>query len=91
MEMLEILKGRLPEGLEIKKVKIRSGRAEITFLYDGTETLGWLRDTCAPGHAENICDFTIAAAMMGIALTRGDFEMAKFWRDKQNDLSAPLV
>lgn len=37
MEMVEILKGRLPDGLEIIKVKDRSNRsqAEIIFRYQG--------------------------------------------------------
>ena len=85
MEMLEILKGRLPEGLEIVKVKNRSGSSqmEIRFSYEGTEAVGWLWKTCTPGKAEHLCDFTLYGVMCNVGITRNDFEMAKFWSDKQ--------
>lgn len=88
MEMLEILKGRLPEGLEIVKVKNRSGSSqiEIKFSYKGTEAIGWLWKTCAPGKAEDICDFTVCAVMMNVGLMLNDLEMVKFWKDKQETL-----
>lgn len=90
MEMLEILKARLPEGLKIIKVKERPGysQAEIRFEYDGTESIGWLYKTCAPGKENHICDFSICAVMANIALSRNDVEMAKFWLDKQLNLGA---
>lgn len=82
MEMLEILKGRLPEGLEIVKVKNKGSQTEIKFSYDGLEVTSWLLKTCAPGRAENVCDSTVCGAMMNAALKRNDLEMAKFWGDK---------
>lgn len=83
-EMLEIMKKRLPEGLEIVKVKNQSNRnqAEITFSYKGYEVKEWLTKTCTPGHEEKNCDQTIFNAMAMLAIKRNDFETAKYWSDK---------
>lgn len=86
MEMLEILKGRLPEGLEIVKTKNKGSQTEIKFSYDGVEVVGWLPKTCIPGAAESTCDFTVCAAMISVALDYNNTEMAKFWMDKQMGL-----
>lgn len=90
MEMLEILKARLPEGLKILKVKDRPGcsQMEIQFEYDGTKANGWLFKACAPGKAEAICDFSICAVMMNICIQRNDLEATKFWMEKQSNLGA---
>lgn len=84
--MFEILKERLPEGLEIIKTKHRTGASqmEILFKYDGTEQKGWLQTTCAPGYAERNCDFTIAAVMIGIGFDRNDREMIIRWKAIQD-------
>ena len=72
MSMLDILKERLPEGLQIKSFKDRAHRSqvEIVFVCEGVETTGWLHKTCAPGHEHNICDSVINNAMMAIALEK---------------------
>ena len=88
MEMFEIMKGRLPEGLEVVKVYQRTGsdQMKIVFSYKGHEAIGWLRKTCVPGGAERNCDFTICVVMTGIALEQGDMEACKFWVAKQQAL-----
>ena len=90
MTMLDILKDRLPDGLEIVKIKDRAGRSqiEIVFSYARTETIGWLYKTCVPGKESNVCDFTIYAAMTAIALKKGDMEMAKHWAQKEHERAA---
>jgi hypothetical protein len=89
MEMLEILKERLPDGLTIVKVYNRTGNSqlEILFSYGDQELLGYLNKTCAPGHAEKNCDFTICAVMLGIALETHDIVSAKYWAEKQMTLN----
>ena len=84
--MLDILRERLPEGLEIVKVKHRTGASQMTilFTYDGAERTGYLQTTCAPGWAERNCDFTIASVMIGIGLDREDREMIIRWKDIQD-------
>lgn len=88
MEMLEILKNRLPEGLEIVKVYNRTGRSQIKILfsYGGHEIFGYLNKTCAPGHAERDCDFSICTVMLGIALETNDLVSAKHWMEKQQKI-----
>lgn len=82
--MLDILKMRLPDGLEITQTKDRgnSSHVQVWFRYQGYETRGELQKTCAPGYAEQNCDYTISNAMMSIALKKGDAQMAEFWRDR---------
>ncbi len=82
--MLDILKERLPEGLEIVKVKDKASASQIKiwFSYKGMESVSWIYKTCAPGCEIKICDQTIASAMLGIALNLKDIEMADYWKDK---------
>ena len=89
MTMLDVLKERLPEGLEIVKVRDRASasQAHILFSYDGTEAEMGLQKTCAPGMAEYNCDFTICAVMQHIFVTREDWTRAKEWMDKQSALN----
>lgn len=84
MTMLEILKERLPEGLEIVKVQDRANASQIKlqFSYEGETTFGYLPKACAPGYAERICDQTVCSTMMGIALDRKDLEMVELWHTK---------
>ena len=88
MTMLEIMKERLPEGLEIKKVQNRSNanQIKIWFTYEGLEVIGYLPTTCIPGAAEKVADFTISAAMMEAHMRKGDIEGARAWMVKQNTL-----
>lgn len=90
MEMLEILKTRLPEGLEIVKVKNRSGRSqiEILFRYDGIESTSWLYKTCTPGRENYVCDSVIFGVLAAVALKQNDLEKARHWMDKQLNLGA---
>lgn len=83
--MLEILKTRLPEGLEIVKVYDRTGASQlkIRFAYKGLERMGYLYKTCPPGEAENNCDFVIQTMMMTFAMDMGDLAAAKYWANKQ--------
>lgn len=85
MEMLEILKGRLPEGLEIVKVKNRSGRSqsEILFRYDGVEFTSYLHKTCTPGCENAVCDNVIYSVLTAVAMKQGDMEKARYWMEKQ--------
>lgn len=87
--MLDILKERLPEGLEITKVQDRSNSRQVLvrFSYQGIETVGYLNKTCAPGHAERTCDLVICSTMLSIGLKKRDLNMVQEWADKQNTLT----
>lgn len=82
--MLDILKERLPEGLEVVKVKDKASASQIqiTFRYEGMENVSWLYKTCTPGCENKLCDQTIASTMLGFALKRKDLRMADYWNDK---------
>lgn len=87
MEMVEILKGRLPEGLEIVKVKDRRNRsqAEIVFRYQGVEVTGWLTKMCTPGNEERICDLAAYNAILQVAIRNNDVSLAQDMFDKIRD------
>lgn len=93
MQMLDILKERLPEGLEVVKTQDRSGswQMKVWFSYNGTEVLGYLPKTCTPGCAEHVCDMTICAAMIKVGLECNDLALVKLWADKQDALTAGLI
>lgn len=82
--MLDILNERLPDGVEVIKVKSRANASqiEVWFAYRGMEGKTWLPKTCAPGCENKICDQNIATAMLGFALKLENIEMAEYWRDK---------
>ena len=86
--MLELLKSRLPDGLEVSRVGsgARAWQLKVWFVYDGTEVLGYLPKSCAPGCEEHVCDMTICSAMMKIGLERNDKEMVRVWNDRINNL-----
>lgn len=81
--MLEILKKRLPEGLEILAVKERSSKYDLVFGFEGEQAKAQLQKACAPGYAEANVDFTICLVMAGIYIQRGDYKNAKLWSDRQ--------
>lgn len=89
MEMIEILKTRLPEGVSVVKVQDRSGYSQIKILlsYEGREQWTSVYKTCTPGKENHICDMTITTAMIGFALERNDLDAAKVWLDRQRALA----
>lgn len=86
MTMLEIMKERLPEGLEIVRVRELAGRSKILFSYDGVEVTGYLPKTCAPGKETNVADFNIHTVMMEARMRKGDIDGAREWMAKQSAL-----
>lgn len=89
MEMLEILKTRLPDGLEIVSAKQRGATIHLVFAYKGEEVKSTLQTSCAPGAAEKLCDFTVCLAMAQFAMNRGDVAEARAWMDKQQAVLTP--
>lgn len=84
--MLEIFKSRLPEGVEVKKVKNKPSQLEITLSYEGVEATTWIYKTCVPGKAEQNCDFSITTAMAQIYFTKNNYEMVQYWLRKQSEI-----
>lgn len=80
--MLDILKGRLPAGLEIARTKEKPSKYLIWFSCEGLETYGELVKSCAPGANESVVDAVICNAMANIAIQKNDTQTAKMWLDK---------
>ena len=80
--MLNVLKERLPEGMEIKSVKERRSKYEIVFMISGGEIKEELPKTCTPGRQERVADHTIFNAMCKAEISKGNFLAAKEWLDR---------
>lgn len=87
MTMLEILRKRLPNELEIISVKEKRACYEITFGTGGKQVKTSLQKTCAPGMSEKVVDFSICLVMCQASMEAGDLEKAKEWMDKQRRLT----
>ena len=80
--MLDVLKERLIDGLEIVKVKETNSRYTITFHFDGDEGRADLPKSCSPGAHNAVADNAIITAISSIYFNRGEFAKAKEWLDK---------
>ena len=80
--MLNTLKERLLDGMEIKSVKEKRSKYEITFLISGGEIKTELPKTCTPGMQYKVVDHTIFNVMCKAAIEKGDYQAAKGWLDK---------
>lgn len=77
--MLNTLKERLLDGMQIKKVKGKPSKYEITFLVDGVEFKSELPKTCCPGMQDRVADHTMFNVMCAVAMKKGDIEAAGMW------------
>ena len=80
--MLNTLKKRLPEGMEIKAVKEKRSKYEITFLIRGGDIKEELTKTCPPGNQNYFVDCVIFGAMSKACINSGDYSEGKKWLDK---------
>jgi hypothetical protein len=80
--MLDVLKGRLVDNLEIVKVKETNSKYTITFRFGGDEAKAELPKSCSPGNHGAVADASIITAMSSIYFKRGDYAKAKEWLDK---------
>ncbi len=82
MTMLDILKERLIEGLQIRTIKENNTKYIIQFEYEGHKAKAELPKTCTPGCQNDVADNTIITAMSTIYLNRGDYAKASEWLNK---------
>lgn len=80
--MLDVLKDRLIDGLEIVKVKETNSKYTITFRFEDNEGKADLPKSCSPGAHNEVADATIITVMSSIYMKRGDYAKAKEWLDK---------
>lgn len=86
MTMLEIMKERVPAGVDIINVAEKPSKYELILFVDGEKVSCWVPKACTPGSAETVVDFAICTTMIGLYLERGDLKNAKKWKDKQMSL-----
>ena len=82
MKMVDILKKRLVDGLNITSFKETNTKFTILFEYQGDKAKADLPKSCAPGCHNEVVDNTIITAMSTIYFNRGDYQSAKEWLDK---------
>lgn len=80
--MLDVLKERLIDGLNIISVKEYSTKYTIEFEYEGGKAKADLQKSCLPNCEKEVADKTIISAISTIYFNRGDFQKAKQWLDK---------
>lgn len=80
--MINILKERLLDGMEIKKVKEWKSKYDVTFSVHGQEIKAELTRYCGIGYENSVVDSVMFNVMVKSALLRGDIEEAKMWLDK---------
>jgi hypothetical protein len=85
--MLNVLKERLLDGMEIKCVKEKRSKYEITFLISGGEIKEELLKTCSPGMQDRVVDHTMFNAMCKSGIEKGDYKAAKEWMDRIMEIS----
>lgn len=80
--MLNVLKERLVDGVEIKTVKEKRSKYEITFSIRGAEVKEELTKSCPPGNQNYFVDCAIFGAMSKACINIGDYNEGKKWLDK---------
>ena len=80
--MLNVLKERLLDGMEIGKVKEKPSKYEINFLSSGGEIKEELPKTCTPGAQDRVVDHTLFNAMCKAEIAKGNYGAAKDWLDR---------
>lgn len=80
--MLNTLRERLIDEIEIKTVKEKRSKYEITFLIRGMEIKEELTKTCPPGNQNYFVDTVIFGAMSKACINIGDYNEAGKWLDK---------
>ena len=80
--MINILKERLLDGMEIKKVKEKQSKYEITFMINSKEYKSELPKTCAPGCQNSVADHTLFLVMSAAEMDNGNMPAVKYWLDR---------
>lgn len=95
MNMIDILKGRLPKGIAIVSVKEKPSKYIVSLSYNGEEIdqKTELVKACVPGKENAVCDTAIQVVMTAFMLDRGEIEEAKRWMEyaKRAEESKPKM
>lgn len=81
MNMLDIFKKTLQDGMKIERCKELSNKYKITLSYNGMYGICELSKTCTPGKEEFLCKQAINIVISGMYLENGNHIEAKAWLD----------
>lgn len=80
--MLDIMRERLIEGVQITKAKELPSKYQIVLSKDGLHYDTTLPKQCSPGMEESLVDRTIYSALASFALQQNDIVAARYWLDR---------
>ena len=80
--MLDIMRERLIEGVQITKAKELPSKYQIVLSKDGLNYDTMLPKQCSPGMEESLVDRTIYSALASFALQQNDIVAAWYWLDR---------
>lgn len=81
MDMLEIFKNLLKDGMKITDLKNYASKYKITLSYNGMSASCELAKKCAPGMQEIVCKKAIDTAISTMYINTGNYGEAKRWLD----------
>lgn len=79
MNMIEIFKNTLQEGMEITTYKEFASKYKVTLSYKGMTGSCELGKTCAPKQEKSFCRKAIDTIVSGMYINAGNLEEAKAW------------
>lgn len=79
MNILDVFKNILPDGMEITKCKELSNKYKLTISYNGMSAPCELNKLCTPGNEKSLCMQAIDNAMSSMYLDKGDLREAEAW------------
>ena len=79
MDILDVFKDSLQDGMEITKCKELSNKYKLTLSYNRMSALCELNKLCTPGNEKSLCMQAIDNAMSTMYLGKGDLKEAEAW------------
>lgn len=79
MNILDIFKDVIQEGMEIVKCKELSNKYKLILSYNGMSASCELNKLCTPGNEKSLCMQAIDNAISTMYLSKGDLKEAEAW------------
>jgi len=79
MEMIDILKSQLLDGMEISDIKKLRNKTQFVFRYEGIEKQSEITHTWVVGKEQDYCRILIKQLVVDIYMNKNQLELAKKW------------
>lgn len=79
MDILEVFKETLQEGMEITKCKELLNKYKLTLSYNGMSASCEINKLCTPGNEKSLCMQAIDNTMSSMYINSGDLREAEAW------------